>query len=61
MKKMQEYGNGRFTVSPWRELPYGTPTRVVTGQHYGMKQDGRLWTSGSQLYRNRASSYRARH
>lgn len=33
-----------FYSLPVEELPYGTPTRVVTGQHYGMKQDGRLWT-----------------
>lgn len=33
-----------FYSLPVEELPYGTPTRVLTGQHYGMKQDGRLWT-----------------
>ena len=33
-----------FYSLPVEELPYGTPTRVVTGQHYGMEQDGRLWT-----------------
>lgn len=33
-----------FYSLPVEELPYGTPTRVVTGRHYGMKQDGRLWT-----------------
>lgn len=33
-----------FYSLPVEELPYRTPTRVVTGQHYGMKQDGRLWT-----------------
>lgn len=25
MKKMQEYGNGRFTVSPWRSCPMAPP------------------------------------
>ena len=33
-----------FYSLPVEELPYGTPTRVVTGQYYGMEQDGRLWT-----------------
>ncbi len=33
-----------FYSLPVEELPYGTPTRVVTGKYYGMKQDGRLWT-----------------
>lgn len=33
-----------FYSLPVEELPYGTPTRVVTGQHYGTEQDGRLWT-----------------
>ena len=34
-----------FYSLPVEELPYGTPTRMVTKLYYGMKQDGRLWTA----------------
>lgn len=30
---------------PVEELPYGTPTRMVTKLYYGMEHNGRLWTA----------------
>lgn len=34
-----------FYSLPVEELPYGTPTRMVTKLYYGTEQDGRLWTA----------------
>lgn len=33
-----------FYSLPVEELPYGTPTRMVTKLYYGMEHNGRLWT-----------------
>jgi len=34
-----------FYSLPVEELPYGTPTRMVTKLYYGMEHNGRLWTA----------------
>ncbi len=34
-----------FYSLPVEELPYGTPTRMVTEPYYGMEQNGRLWAA----------------